>query len=48
MTEKVSFNFASEASYVYILSRQKFIKSAQKWSILTIFEKPKAVVKQCY
>ena len=27
--EKVSFNIASEASYVYILSGQKFIKSAK-------------------
>ena len=25
ITEKVSFNIASEASYVYIFSRQKFI-----------------------
>ena len=29
ITEKVSFNIASEASYVYILSGQKFIKSAK-------------------
>ena len=35
MPEKVSFNMASEASYVYILSGQKLIKNA-KWS------KPKA------
>ena len=34
ITEKVSFNIASEASYVYILSGQKLIKNAQKWSIL--------------
>ena len=27
--KKVSFNIASEASYVYILSRQKFIKNAK-------------------
>ena len=27
ITEKVSFNIASEASYVYILSGQKFIKN---------------------
>ena len=26
ITEKVAFNIASEASYVYILSGQKFIK----------------------
>ena len=29
ITEKVSFNIASEASYVYILSVQKFIKKAK-------------------
>ena len=29
ITEKVSFNIASEASYVYILSGQKLIKSAK-------------------
>ena len=28
--EKVSFNFASEASYVYILNGQKYIKKCQK------------------
>ena len=37
--EKVSFNIASEASYVYILSGQKFIKNAKKWSILASFWK---------
>ena len=30
ITEKVSFNIASEASYVYILSGQKLIKDAPK------------------
>ena len=29
ITEKVAFNIASEASYVYILSCQKFIKIAK-------------------
>ena len=29
ITEKVSFNIASEASYVFILSRQYFIKNAK-------------------
>ena len=29
ITEKVSFNVASQASYVYILSGQKFIKNAK-------------------
>ena len=42
ITENVSFNIASEASYVYILSRQKFIETAKKWSILAIFLKPEA------
>ena len=30
ITEKVSFNIASEASYVYILSGQKLIENAKK------------------
>ena len=47
ITEKVSFNIASEASYIYILSGQKFIKKA-KWSILAIFENLKLSVKQSY
>ena len=37
MKEKVAFNIASEASYVYILSGQKFIKNAQNslsWRVL--------------
>ena len=29
ITEKVSFNIASEASYIYILSGQKFIKKVK-------------------
>ena len=48
ITEKVSFNMASEASYVYILSRQKLIKNAQKWSILVSFKNLTLAVKQCY
>ena len=31
ITEKVSFNIASEASYVYILSGQKFIENAKNF-----------------
>ena len=42
ITEKVSFNIASEASYSYILSGQKFIKNAKKCSILASFWKPEA------
>ena len=29
ITQKVAFDIASEASYVYILSRKKFIKNAK-------------------
>ena len=42
ITEKVPFNIASEASYVYILSGQKLIKIAKKWIILGSFWKPEA------
>ena len=45
ITEKVSFNIASEASYVYTLSGQKFIKNAkngQFWRVNLKYE-----VKQC-
>ena len=31
ITEKVAFNMASEASYVYILSGQKLNKNGKKW-----------------
>ena len=40
--KKISLNISSEASYVYILSGQKFIKNGQKCSILTSFWKPEA------
>ncbi len=43
--EIVSFNNASEASYDYIWSGQKFNK---KWLIWRVFENLKLVVKQCY
>ena len=39
--EKVSFN-KSEASYVYILSGQKFIKNAKNSQFLVSFLKPEA------
>ena len=38
----MAFNIASEASYVYILSGQTFIKNAKKWSIFASFWKPEA------
>ena len=41
ISEIVSFNIASDASYVYILSGQKFIEKCQKWSDLASFRKPK-------
>ena len=43
-TEKVSFNVASEASYVYYLSGQKLIKDAKNDPIWRVFEN----LKQCY
>ena len=46
--KKVSFNIASEASYVYILSRQKFIKNARNYPIWRVFENLKLAVKQSY
>ena len=33
ITEKVAFNIASEASYVYILSGQNLIKNGQFWRV---------------
>ena len=48
ITEKVSFNIASEASYVYILSGQKLIKNAKNGSFWRVFENLKLAVKQCY
>ena len=48
ITEKVSFNIASEASYVYILSGQKLIKNAKIAPFLRVFENLQLAVKQCY
>ena len=42
ITENVSFNIASEASYVYVLSGQKLMENDKKWSILASFWKPEA------
>ena len=41
-------NIASEASYVYILSGQKFIKNANNGLFWLDFENLKLAVKQCY
>ena len=46
ISEKVSFNIASEASYVYILSVQKLIKNDKNGPIWRFFVK--LAVKQCY
>ena len=48
ITEKISFNIASEASNVYILSGQKFIKNAKNGPIWWVFENLKIAVKQSY
>ena len=48
ITERVSFNVASEASYVYILSGQMLIKNAKNGPFWRVFENLKLVVKQCY
>ena len=48
ITEKVSFNIASEASYIYILSGQKLIKNAKNGQFWKVFENIKLAVKQCY
>ena len=48
ITEKVSFNIASEASYVYILSGQKLIKNAKIGPFWRVFENLKLAAKQCY
>ena len=37
ITEKVSFNIASEASYVYILSGHKLIKNAKNGQFWRVF-----------
>ena len=48
ITEKVSFNIASEASYIYIFSGQKFIKNVKNGPFWRVFENLMLSVKQCY
>ena len=48
ITEKVSFNIACEASYIYILSGQKLIKNVKNCPFLRVFENLKLAVNQCY
>ena len=43
-SKKVSFNIASEASYVYNLSLQKLIKNAKNSHLASLRSK----LKQCY
>ena len=47
ITEKVSFNIASEASYIYILSGLKLLKNGKNSPTWRVFENLNAV-KQCY
>ena len=46
--EKVVFNIASEASYVYILSGQKLTKNAKNGAFWRLLENLKLAVKQRY
>ena len=48
ITQKVAFDIASEASYVYILSEQKFIKNAKNYLFWRVYLNLKLSVKQCY
>ena len=48
IAHKVAFNIASEASYIYILSGQKFIRNAKNGQFWRVFENLKIMVKQCY
>ena len=48
ITEKVSFNIASEARYVNILSGQKLTKNVKDAPFCRVFENLKLAVKQCY
>ena len=43
--EKVSFNIASEASFIYILGEQKFIKNAKNGQFGKSFETLMLAVK---
>ena len=45
--EKVLFNIASEASYIFILSGQKFLIIFPKQPIWRIFERRRLAVRQC-
>ena len=46
ITEKVPFNIVSEASYIYILSGQKFTDNVKNGPIRRVFANIKFAVKQ--
>ena len=48
ITEKVSFNTASEASYVYIMSGHKLMKKAKNGPFWQVFKNLKLAVKKFY
>ena len=48
IAQKVAFNMASEASYIYILSGQKLFKNAKNSQFWRVFENLKLAVKQYY
>ena len=48
IAKKVALTIASEASYVFIMSGQKFIKNAKNSPFWWFFENLKLAVKQCY
>ena len=48
ITEKVSFNNASESSCVFILSKQKLFKNAKNGPFWRGYENLKLAVKQCF
>ena len=46
--KKVAFNIVSEASYIYILSGEKFTKNDEHGPFSRVFENLKLAVKQYY
>ena len=42
ITEKVSFNFTSEANYVFTITGEKLIKKAKNGTLWQVFRKPEA------
>ena len=48
ITEKVSFNIASEASYIYIWVDKSSLKMPKNGPFVRVFENLKLAIKQCY